>query len=402
MSIKIVVKDKDYEAQEYTLEKSKLIASSEYFRSILEGKFTDVKDGSLAYDDVNPYIFGKVIKWIKGDHKVSNNLDKAFTLFQLLDRFGIKGFDITRCVHRLYLPAGSVTTLVKYLTPFFPGGLSEDIIDAIARHYRLEDGDLTDLDKSVRDDILESRYSRQYSGETRDLVLYFEELVKQEQETVLKDYIVSDDHDNVRKFTAYGMADLVLQLRDHLQVTGGFLEEEDDGPVEDFDVYLEWKLRKLLKDVTLVDVQEKILVTFDASVDYSFVSDKGQGYIYGIVSDRNEVSDGDILYNDETIIGKVVEYDDPNYYYDYRLVQINSALTVDWRTKENIGPHGPVGPAGVSGKLDSPLSYDHFIGFVRGMKDDTPDATISELFALAPHYDQVVAFIYSEFDIRTY
>lgn len=395
-NITIIVQDDDYEPQEYVIKKYKLINHSEYFRVILEDKFIDVKNGYLTYKDVNPYIFGKVINWINGDHKLSNSLDKTFALFELLDRFSIKDFDIVQSVYRLYLLPGSVTILTRYLRPFFPDGWSKSIIDAIAYHYRIADGDLIELDKSLKDKILASIYCRRYDSETSDLVLYLEGLAKQEQETTLKTYIVTDKYHNVKQFVAYGIADLALLLRDHLRVTGGHLLK--DPIIKIFNVYIEQKIRQLLKSVTFIDVQEEIVID-DMSPEYNFISNKGRGNISGVSNNKISINDNGILYNNEVIIGKVVKYDDPNYSYDWRLTQINNTLTIDWYGKESTRPQG--GSCNVSGLEDDyfPL-YDHFMGFVECMKKNAHGATIAELFSIAPHYNQLVAFICIDFYIH--
>ena len=202
------------DVHQFVIERSLLATSSEYFKRLLDGSFNDVVDNTIFYPDITKEAFEDFIISLKCPEYQSKDIKHALTLFELRRRFAVTTDTLVVFITKLpRLPLSElVPALTKIITEF-----DEEVINALARHYRHND-DLSTFDETFVTAIKASPNCRYYGeGTACELVCKLEQLVDTEPK-IKKQYIIIDAYsDNVplkKIFTAVNLPDLVLQLRD--------------------------------------------------------------------------------------------------------------------------------------------------------------------------------------------
>jgi len=200
--------------ERFVIERELLINNSDYFKRLLDGSFNDVQDNTITYTDISRTVFQDFVVWLHTKNYRPTDTKRAFDLYELQQRFSATNCTLTQFITQL--SDVNLTELVVYMNKLAPE-FDEDLINALARHYRYGD-DLSELSEEFVTAINKSPYRRYYGEGLRcDIVRRLEVLAKTNTSTK-KRYIFTDTMCDgavlSEVFTAYNVADAVLQLFD--------------------------------------------------------------------------------------------------------------------------------------------------------------------------------------------
>ena len=204
--------------ERFVVERELLISNSDYFKRLLDGSFNDVQDNTITYADINRTAFQDFVVWLHAKNYRPTDTKRAFDLYELQQRFSATNCTLTQFITGL--ANVKLTELVSYVNKLAPE-FDEDLINALARHYRYGD-DLSELSEEFVTAINKSPYRRYYGEGLRcDIVRRLEVLAKTST-GVKKRYIFTDTICDgavlSEVFTAYNVADAVLQLFDWIRL----------------------------------------------------------------------------------------------------------------------------------------------------------------------------------------
>ena len=381
-------------------DKAVLIAKSKYFSDLLSEFSGDTI--TLEFPDINPKIFGRFLKWLRGKKKVSTQVSKAFDLFRLLDRFLVDDFDLLTEVQKISAADANLMTMIHELRHFYQQNFPTEVIDELARFYRDRE-DISSLSESLVDSIMSSSHRRKYPTELKELLYYLEDLAKSEAKLgVMHHYfVVACD----LKFSGYGIADVALQVQDWSQRNAKRYEKHDKHKCDEVVPFYLDRACSVTPELvnTIPSLMEDLMWIEDSNIIYDKREQPGIMEYEDLYADslltatdtvytieRSILPDKDVIFFYGIFIGLAKKNTSP-----VLITHLIADVTITWHKRHKL----------------SDIQYDEEVSYVApSILQDSAlslqrlqikhNKTISELFALAPHYDRVITVILSRYDIR--
>ena len=197
-----------------------LIAASKVFEKMLTTGFIESGKDSITLSEVDPIVFGNLIKVLNGEDITFGSWDDLFEVLLLVQKFEITVIDIVTELQKLIIPTDSILNYIDYLGRLYPAGIPDEVVDVVASQLR-GDFDLKLIEEKLRNRLETSKCYRHYGiGITRELVCKIEAIADESAHEPIKYYVLQSNNGMIKNipleriFKARSIAEVILKARD--------------------------------------------------------------------------------------------------------------------------------------------------------------------------------------------